>query len=202
MKTIKIVYLLILTGTIMKNNAQKFPKAKERKGLQIGAVAPKFEALNQDSTLFNLEQELKNGPVVMIFYRGFWCPICNKHIKTLQENLKEIEAKGATVIAVSPEKPEYLDTMADKTGATFTLLYDEDYKIADAYEVSFRPDSTTLVIYNTVLGAKLKQTHSDDTQRLPIPATYIIGTDGLIKWRHFDPDYKKRSTIEDILNNL
>ena len=186
----------------MENNAQDFPKAKDREGLEIGNCAPLFEALNQDSSLFKLEDALKQQPVVMIFYRGFWCPVCNKHIKTLQENLKEIETSGATVIAVSPEKPEYLDTMANKTGASFNLLYDEDYKIADAYKVSFKPDSATLVMYNNVLGAKLKQTHSDDTQRLPIPATYIIGTDGLIKWRHFDPDYKKRSTIEDILNNL
>jgi peroxiredoxin len=202
MKTIRLLLIIALTAVIMKSNAQNFPKAKDRKGLEVGTIAPKFEALNQDSTIFNLEQALKKGPVVMIFYRGFWCPICNKHIKSLQENLSEIEAKGATVIAISPEKPEYLDTMANKTGATFTLLYDEDYVIADAYQVSFRPDSATLVLYNTVLGAKLKQTHSDNSQRLPIPATYIIGTNGLIKWRHFDPDYKKRSSIEDILNNL
>lgn len=186
----------------MKSRSQDFPKAREREGLPVGAKAPFFEALNRDSTVFNLENTLQKGPVVLIFYRGFWCPVCNKHLSSIQDSLKLIEEKGANVIAISPEKPEYLDTMAQKTGAQFNLLYDEDYKIADAYKVSFRPDKATLVTYNTMLGAKLKETHSDDTQRLPIPATYIIGTDGIIKWRHFDPDYKKRSTIQSILNNI
>lgn len=186
----------------MKNNNKIYPKAKDRKGLAIGTNAPLFDAINQNSQNLKLIDALNNGPVVLIFYRGFWCPICNKHLKALQENLKEIEAKGATVIAVSPEKPSYLETMSKKTGTTFNLLYDEDYKIADAYGVSFLPDKPTLIMYNVILGAKLKNTHSDDSQRLPIPATYIIGKDGIIKWRHFDPDYKKRSSLDDILANL
>jgi peroxiredoxin len=120
----------------------------------------------------------------------------------LQDSLQLIYDKGASVIAISPEKPEYLQKMEDKTGAKFTLLYDEGYKISDAYGVTFRPDSGTILLYNTVLGAKLKETHSDDTQRLPIPATYIINKEGFIIWRQFDPDYKNRSSVSDIINAI
>lgn len=137
----------------------------------------------------------------MIFYRGFWCPVCNRHLGKIQDSLKLITEKGAVVIAVSPEKPEFLDKMSEKTGAQFTLLYDEDYKIADAYDVTFKPTSIEIFSYNFV-GAKLKETHSDDSQRLPIPATYIISQDGKIAWRQFDPNYKNRSTVNDILMAL
>jgi peroxiredoxin len=82
------------------------------------------------------------------------------------------------------------------------ITKDEDYKISDQFGLTFRPDSMTRVIYNTVLGGDLKEAHSDDSQRLPIPATYIIAKDGKIVWRHFDPDYKKRAKVEDIVNNI
>lgn len=182
--------------------AQEYRSAKEAEGLQVGTSAPVFNALDADNTLFSLEKTLINGPVVLIFYRGFWCPVCNKHLGEIQDSLSLIEERGARVIAISPEKPEYLGQMAGKTGAEFTLLYDEGYRIADAYDVTFKPSATTLFTYNTLLGAKLKETHSDDSQRLPIPATYIINTDGKITWRQFDPDYKKRSTVADIMQAL
>ena len=92
--------------------------------------------------------------------------------------------------------------MANKTGAKFTLLYDEEYKIANAYDVTFTPSSKQLFTYNKFLGANLKETHSDDSQRLPIPATYIIEQNGTIVWRQFNPDYKNRSSVKEIINNL
>jgi len=92
--------------------------------------------------------------------------------------------------------------MAEKTGASFRLLYDEGYLIADAYDVTFTPEKKQLIVYNTVLNAGLKESQSDNPQRLPIPATYIIGQDGHIIWRQFDPDYKNRSNVRDIIEAL
>jgi len=90
----------------------------------------------------------------------------------------------------------------EQTGAEFTLLYDEGYRISDAFDVTFRPSGKDRLMYNTMLGANLKNAHSDDSQRLPIPATYIIGQDGNIVWRQFDPNYKNRSTVAGILEGL
>ncbi len=171
-------------------------------GLPVGADAPLFTALDANSNAFNLEKTLQQKPVVLIFYRGFWCPVCNKHLGSIQDSLSMIEAAGAKVIAISPEKPDYLDKMAQKTGARFTLLYDEGYLIADAYDVTFKPTSAQLFTYNVVLGAKLKKTHSDQSQRLPIPATFIINREGKISWRQFNPDYKKRASVKEIINAL
>ncbi len=103
--------------------------------------------------------------MVLIFYRGQWCPVCKKHLSHIQENLGKIIAIGATVVAISPEKPEYMYKTAQKTGAKFALLYDEDYLVADAYTVTFLPGAATRTIYNTTLRANLKEAHSDGSHR-------------------------------------
>jgi len=182
--------------------AQNSRSAKEAKGLETGEKAPVFKATDMNGNKFSLQDALAEGLVVLIFYRGHWCPVCNKHLGALQDSLHLIQESGAQVVAISPEKVELLGKTAAKTGASFTLLHDENYRIAEAFDVDFRPDSTQRIMYNTFLGANLKEAHSDDSQRLPIPATFVIGKDGKIAWRHFDPDYKKRSTVSEILEAL
>lgn len=193
--------LLAWISTIM--NAQtNYKAAKEAKGLQVGETVKEFSAMDQQGNIFNLSDALKKGPVVLIFYRGQWCPICNKHLSTLQDSLHLIYEKGASVVAISPETSEFLKRTAEKTHASFSLLYDEHYKISDSFDVTFKPDSVSRFMYNTMLGANLKKAQSDESERLPIPATFIIGQDGKIVWRHFDPDYKKRSQVSDIIRNI
>ena len=105
------IFLLITFGS--KDEKSE----KEAQGLKVGQTAPVFRALDADSNLFSIEDALINGPVVLIFYRGFWCPVCNEHLGSIQDSLAMIETTGAKVIAVSPENPFFLDKMADKTGA-------------------------------------------------------------------------------------
>lgn len=203
----KFIYMSLsiaaLVGTTSHSViAQQNQTADEAKGLSIGTQAPDFKAIDQNGNTFHLQEALNKGPVVLIFYRGQWCPICNRHLSTLQDSLELIYEKGASVIAISPEKPELLNKTAEKTGAAFSLIHDEGYNIATKYDVIFSPDKKQRLMYNTVLGADLKNAHSDDSQLLPIPATYVIDKDGTIAWRHFDPNYKKRSTVTAILDNL
>jgi len=199
MKKIFLGLMLLLS---INTIAQKMHTVDDAKGMEVGLQAPVFQAMDADSSIFNLDSALTAGPVVIIFYRGFWCPVCNKHLSSIQDSLKMIEALGVKVIAISPEKPEYLDKMAEKTGAEFTLLYDEDYKIATAYDVLYNPTKGQIFTYNTLLRGKMKKTHSDSSQQLPIPATFIINQEGQIIWRQFDPDYHNRSSMKTILEFL
>ncbi len=194
------IFINILIANPMMS--QEYRSAKDAKGLEPGVQAPLFDAKDMQENEFSLQQALDQGPVVMIFYRGHWCPVCNKHLKTLQDSLDVIKQYGATLIAVSPERVPFLGKTEEKTGAEFTLLFDEDYQIAKAFDAHFRPGTAQRVMYNTMLGAKLKEAHSDDSQQLPIPATYVIDRSGIIVWRHFDPDYRKRSSVKDIVNAL
>lgn len=174
----------------------------EAKGVPVGVQAPLFTAIDKDGNIFELAAALREGPVVLIFYRGQWCPYCNRHLKALQDSLDMIHSKGATVVAVSPEKPDFLAKTAEKTGAQFRLLFDERFVISDAYDVTFRPEENQLKVYNEKLGADLAHSQTDASERLPIPATFIIDQTGTVVWRQFDPDYRKRSSVLDILNHL
>lgn len=197
--SVAIIALFQFSGCAQKNT---FRSVNEAKGLPVGQKAPDFSALDINGKKYELSSLLKSGPVVLIFYRGFWCPVCNKHLKTLEDSLQFVIQKGAELIAVSPEKMEYGEITAQKTGATFPLLYDEDYKIENAYDVTFLPEASQLFLYNIALNGKLKESHSDESERLPIPATYIIDQNGIIVWRQFNPDYKKRASVKDILLNI
>lgn len=200
MKPILITFALFVAMT--NGISQTSRNAEEAEGLAPGSKAPLFKALDAKNQEFDLAEALKTGPIVLIFYRGEWCPYCNRHLALVQDSLSLITEKGATVVAVSPQKPEYLDKIIEKTKAEFKVLYDEGYKISDAYDVTFTPEKKTLFTYNTFLNAKLKKSQSDESQRLPIPATYIIDRRGSIVWRHFNPDYHKRSSVKEILENL
>lgn len=171
-------------------------------GLNVGDKVSNFKAKDLHGNDFDLENELKNGPLVVIFYRGQWCPFCNKHLKKLEQNLSKIFEKGANVVAISPETSEFLKKTAQKTEATFRLLHDHNYSISELFDVTIIPGTLERFMVNAMLGAKLKKANTDDSQRLPIPATFIINQDKQIVWRHFNPDYKKRAEISDIVANL
>ncbi len=193
------IFSAIINSVYSQNMTKNVTDAK---GLAVGDSIINFTAKDLNDSLFDLKAALKKGPVVVIFYRGQWCPICNRHLSNLQDSLQLIYDKGAQVVAISPEKSEFLKRTAEKTHASFSLLYDEDYKISQQFDVLFLPDALKRITYNTILNANLKTTQSDDSERLPIPATFIIDTNGKIVWRHFDPDYKKRSTVAEILRNI
>jgi len=163
-----IILILLLT---LNNNFIMSQNAKDLKGLEVGENSPLFTATDQNGKHFSFEQELQKGAVVIIFYRGQWCPICNKHLSNLQDSLELIYEKGATVVAISPEKSEFLQKTQKKTKAEFTLLYDEDFKIAKAFDVVFNPTKMQLFMYNKLLRADLKNAQTNDSQQLPIPAT-------------------------------
>ncbi len=175
---------------------------KECNGLSVGDKVNDFSGIVQDGNKVQLSELLIKGKVVVVFYRGQWCPICIPHLKKLQDGLMEVREKGASILIITPEKQENIRKTILKTSITIPIIYDENYKIMEGFDVAFVPDKGLRFMYNTMLHADLKNAHSDDSQILPVPATFIIDTDSKITWRHFDRDYKKRANIEEILNQL
>ncbi len=179
-----------------------YKKVTEISGIEVGRLAPDFIASDAFGNQISLSGQLQNGPVLLIFIRGQWCPFCNAHLKNIQKNIKAINEKGASVLVVSPELSPFLKKTIEKTGAEFSILSDPDQSISEAYGVLFKPKKLEAMMYNFLLGANMKKSHAHDQELLPVPATYIISKEGRIVWRHFEPDYKKRSAIKDILNNV
>lgn len=175
---------------------------KECNGLAIGDKVNDFTATDQNGNKIQLFELLKKGNVVIVFYRGQWCPVCKSHLKKLQDGLKLIEQKGSTILLITPEKQENIQKTILKTNITIPVIYDEDYRIMEDFDVAFLPSKGNRFMINTLLRGKLKNAHSDDSEILPIPATYLIEQNGTIKWKHFNPDYSKRASVKDILEQL
>ncbi len=171
------------------------------KGLAIHQRAPNFTAVDQNGKKFVLSDALKKGPVVLVFYRGEWCPYCNKQLKKLEDSLVFIQQKSATLIAVTPEKPENITKTIGKTKASYPILFDDGLTIMKAYGVAFKIDSSSVLKYKNY-GIDFAVQNGSNGANLPIPAVYIINKQGVIIYRHFDADYKKRASVNEILSNL
>ena len=138
---------------------------------------------------------------MLLFYRGNWCPFCNRELKAFQDSLEQIQAKGAQVVAITPETREGIDSTIRKTGAVFPLLYDENLKVATEYQVVYNLDDKTVSRYK-VGGIDLLKTNNQKVAMLPIPAVYIINKEGTVTYRYFDENYRNRVSVKEILKNI
>lgn len=188
--------LLVVAGLGLTGKAQEAPE-----GLFINSKAPDFKATDQNGNTVRLKDLLKKGKVVLVFYRGEWCPYCNRYLKRLQDSLELVKEKGATIVAISPEVSANVKKTVGKTGATFPVLYDEGLKIMKAYEVEYEVPVNTQTRYRNT-GLKLEEANGKNGAYLPIPATYVINKEGTITYRYFEADYKKRPSVKDILDHL
>lgn len=186
---------ITMCGAVFAQDAMK------PKGLMAFDKAPGFAAADQNGKTISLDALLKEGPVVLLFYRGQWCPYCNKQLKNLEDSLSFLKDKKVTVVAVTPETPENIKATAEKTKASFSLVYDEGMKIMKAYNVAFAVDTATVVKYKTY-GIDFNKANGSNGANLPVPATYIIGQNGMIKSVFFDTDYRNRPSVKQLLENL
>ena len=171
-------------------------------GLFINSKAPDFKVKDQEGNEQSLKDLRKKGPVVVLFYRGYWCPYCNKELSRFQDSLQFITQKGATLIAITPESPEGIKKTIEKTGASFPIISDVDMKLSKAYQVSFEVDEKTRNRYKS-FGTDLSQINQQKgSVFLPVPAVYVINRDGSVVYRFFDADYKKRPSVNQILSEL
>lgn len=192
----KILLLAVVAFQSVTMMAQDGPK-----GLQLNDKAPGFTAKDQNGKTVELKDQLKKGAVVLVFYRGQWCPYCNLQLKKLEDSLSLIMAKGASLITVTPEKPENIAKTITKTKATYPILYDDGLKIMKSYDVAFAVDEKTIAKYKNY-GIDFTEANGANGANLPVPAVYIISKEGKILFRHFDTDYKNRVSVAEILAHL
>ena len=193
----KLFFIFLLVFVNVNLLAQEKPE-----GLFINSKAPDFKTSDQYGNDFRLKDALKDSVVVLIFYRGQWCPYCNRQLKKLEDSLQLIKDKGAKLIAVTPEKNEYILKTMEKTTASYPILYDKDSKIMKAYGVAFEVDERTLSRYKNAEIDLATASGQKDKIYLPVPAVFIISKESSILYRFFDIDYKKRPSVKEILENL
>lgn len=171
------------------------------KALSEGDKAEDFSLPNAKGEATQLTKLLEQGPIVLNFYRGGWCPFCNLEFKSLHDILPQIKELGANLIGISPELPDNsLDTI-DKHQLQFEVLTDVGNIIARQYGIIMDVPEFMRPVY-LEWGIDLPKTNGDDTWELPIPATYIIGSDGNIISSYINKNYTERMEPSDIIKTL
>lgn len=158
-------------------------------GLEIGDVAPDFTLPDATGQPVDLYEWLKQGPVVLSFYRGEWCPYCNIELRTLQELLPQIRELGASLIAISPQTPDEALTATEKQNLEYAVLSDADQEVIGKFRVRYLVPQTVQDISLNILNNDLTQRNADGSWNLPVPATFVIDTDTVIRARHVSTNY-------------
>ena len=171
-------------------------------GLDVGEQAPRFVLPNPDGEPVSLDERLTQGPVVLTFFRGDWCPICNLQLRALQRALPEIENAGASLIAVSPQALSHALTLTEKAELTFDVLSDVDQKVIRDYRLQFTMPQQAKDVYLGIVALDLGKQNADGSWNLPVPGTFIIDRQGSVRKRHVTADFTLRMEPEDVLAAL
>ncbi|MAT72959.1 MAG: peroxiredoxin [Planctomycetaceae bacterium] len=172
----------------------------EDDALGVGDKAVDGELIDSTGETVRLSELWNEKPLVVVWYRGGWCPFCNGHLKELQAALPQINDAGATVVAISPELPEKAADTAANNELAFTVLTDLNNELARQYKLVFKLPDFIEPIYRERI--QLERYNGDDSYELPLSATYVIDRDGVIRYAFLDADYKQRAEPQEILAAL
>lgn len=170
--------------------------------LKEGSEAPDFILPNQHGKPIRLYDLLQSGAVVLTFYRGGWCPYCNIALRGLQKYLPSFKAAKAQLIAISPQLPDQSHSTVEKNALEFEVLSDVGNKVAAHFGIVSNISTELAALYES-FGHGLREVNGDEgATTLPIPATFVIGSDRKIRLAFVDVDYTKRLDPEDALSAL
>jgi len=187
---------------LMKKASDDLAKTLPNPGLPVGSIAPGFKLTNAHGMQVSLASYLKKGPVVVVFYRGAWCPYCNIHLHTLLESEPTFKRYGASLIAVTPQTPDKSLGQVKKDKYPFEILSDLNYDVARAYNLYFEVTPELHAFYKTKFGLDIEAFNGKGRLGLPVPGTFVLNQAGKIVASHAELDYKTRMEPSDILRAL
>ncbi|GAA2793509.1 peroxiredoxin-like family protein [Saccharopolyspora taberi] len=188
-------------ATMNRNAADLAASGLAEQALGAGARAPEFTLPSATGTPVALEELLAEGPVVLTFYRGAWCPFCNIALRALQQHLDALRARGAQLVAVSPQIADESLSLTDKHELAFPVLSDIGSEVAKRFGIAFDLSEELAAVYER-LGFDLQRVNAGHARTLPLPATYVIDRTGTVAWAFVDTDYSRRAEPADILAAL
>ena len=168
---------------------------------KTGDRLPPISLPNATGTTVDLQELLRKSRLVITFYRGGWCPYCNLELRAYQSALNEIQAKGAQLIAISPELPDNALTTQEKNELSFEVLSDINSEAAHKLNLIYSLPDELVTLY-TKFGIDLDHSQGNTDNTLPIAATYIVEQDGRISYHFLEEDYKLRADPEEVLKRL
>ena len=180
--------------------AKVFQEGKD--AIEVTKIAPEFNLPNAKGELVSLTDLLKEGSLIVTFYRGSWCPYCNLQLKALQSKLSDIHALGAQLVAISPEVPDESFSKTDIDNMDFIILSDQNAQTASNYGVAWQVPEFLLEHMKNDRNLNLEEINNGNANIIPIPATFIISNQGVVVWRYLDVDYRTRAEPDDIIEEL
>lgn len=171
------------------------------KALKVGDKAPLFTLKDPDGNPVSSADLLAKGPLVLTFYRGVWCPYCNMELQALQAFLPTLQEVGASLVAISPQIAANSRKSVRTNGLEFPILSDTHNDVAQAFGLRFALPDYLVELYKN-LRNDLPTFNDDPSWTLPMPARYVIGRDGVIRYAEVNPDYTQRPEPEAMLDSL
>lgn len=166
---------------------------------KVGDTVPDVKLLTENDAAVSLREVVKEKPAVLIFYRGGWCPYCNRHLGALAEIEGKVLAAGYQILAISPDQPAKLKATPDREKLGYRLLSDRKAEVAQALGIAFEVPAELVAKYKNEYQIDLEAASGETHHLLPHPAVFVVGRDGVIRYVHVNPDYKIRLTPEEIL---
>ncbi|MBL4592079.1 MAG: AhpC/TSA family protein [Phycisphaerales bacterium] len=205
-----LIGVLTATGVVSANTEPETTESSTESTVretpyQLGEKLPNITlpGLSRDGkdVEVSLDAMLADGPVIVTFFRGSWCPYCRGELRAIEARLEKIEALGASVLAISPEKPSETIKLEEKLDIGFTLATDADNQIARQLGLLFVMSEEMIEKYHQY-NLDVPKSNGTKTWELPIPATYIVDTDHTIRYVFDDVDYSKRADYDKVLKVL
>lgn len=181
--------------------AELIASGQAARAVKAGDRAPEFRLRDQDGNAVSSAELLENGPLVVTFYRGVWCPYCNIELQAINEVLPQLEALGASVVAISPQMAVNSRKSVRTNSLGFPVLSDTNNEVAAAFGLRFKLPDYLVDLYKK-LKNDLPAFNGDPSWTLPMPARYVIGSDGVVLYSEVNPDYTHRPDPSDMFSVL
>jgi peroxiredoxin len=183
---------------MQRATAELIQSGQAQRAKKAGDLAPQFTLLDPDGKQVSSRELLARGPLVISFYRGVWCPYCNLELQALQDALPEIAGRGASLVAISPQTAANSRKSQRDNKLGFPILSDVRSEVANAFGIRFALPDYLVETYKTFKN-DLPAFNNDPSWVLPMPARYVIGTDGIIAYSEVNPDYTQRPDPSELL---
>ncbi|MDF3130691.1 peroxiredoxin-like family protein [Kiritimatiellaeota bacterium B1221] len=194
----RLLFLLLLPFAFSPLFAEVAADAENVSVIEAGSDVPNPILIQMDGKSVKLSDLRNDEPTVVVFYRGGWCPYCNRQLSALQEVMPQLKEKGWKLIAISPDKPEELKKTLEKNELDYVLASDSRMEAAEAFGIAFQVDTPTIEKYKSY-DIDLIKSSGQPHQQLPVPSVFLINAEGQITFVYSNPDYKTRLSSKELL---
>jgi peroxiredoxin len=187
---------------VITRELRELERAGTAPGLSVGDDAPDFQLPDATGRPHRLSELLRDDPVVLVFYRGEWCPYCNLTLRTWQERLGDLTSAGGRLVAVSPQQPSNALSISEKHQLAFPVLSDETQDVIRSYKLHYDVPPALKDVYGDAWGLDLTQQTADGSWSLPVPGTFVVDRDRRIRFAFASADYRIRAEPDDVVAAL